>query len=145
MRGTISENLYIQGCNDFVTVIVDGLFPASGSFIDVSKFTHFAFMVNAGSLDSELTLQVQEHDSATGTATDVTSATATVEAGDDDYLYLIEVEVARLSVDHHYVTLDVEGQAGSNDYLAIFFIGWNARHAPITAWGEMDTTTEIVG
>ena len=145
MRGTISENLYIQGCNDFGTAISDGDFPASGSYIDVSGYTHFAFMVNAGSLDSALTLQVQEHDSATGTATSVSSATATVGATDDDYLYLIEVEVAKLSLNHHFVTLDVSGEAGSNEYLAIFFIGWNARHAPITAWGEMHETTEIVG
>lgn len=145
MRGTISENLYIQGCNDFMTAIADGDFPASASYIDVSGYTHFAFMVNAGTLDSELTLQVQEHDSATGTATSVTSATATVGATDDDYLYLIEVEVSRLSLNHHFVTLDVSGQAGSNEYLAIFFIGWNARHAPITAWSEMNETTEIVG
>jgi len=145
MRFTMSENVYMEGCNEFMTAITDGDFPSSGSFIDVSDYTHFAFLVHAGTLDSELTLQVQEHDSATGTATDVSGATATVEATDDNKGFLIEVEVAKLSADHHYVTLDVSGAAGSNDYLDVWFLGWNTRHAPITAWSSMDTTTEVVG
>jgi len=145
MRGTFSENVYAQICNSFNTAIADGDFPASGSYIDVSGYTHFAFLVAAGTLTSELTLQVQEFSAATGTATSITGATATVEAGDDGKAFLIEVETARLTDSYEYVTLDVSGQAGSDDYLSIWFLGWNARHAPITAWTNMDTTTEIVG
>lgn len=146
MRNNVYENLYVEKCNAFNTALVDGDFPASGSYIDVSNFTHFAFLVAAGTLDSELTLQVQQAEAADGSTANITSATATIAADDDNQWGVIEVEVAKLNLaTDRYVTLDVAGAAGGNDYACIFFIGWNARHAPVTQPANFSFHTLIAG
>lgn len=136
MRFNLDKFLYVNKANDFNTAITDGVFPASGSFYDVSEFTHFAFLIFAGTLDSALTCQVKQDTSATQTASvkNLTSATATIGATDDNKWRTIEFEVARLDIANNfrYVTLDVSGAAGSNDYLCIIAVGWDARRQPVT-------------
>lgn len=149
MRFNLDDAVYINPCNNFNTAIADGVFPASGSFIDVSEFTHFAFLVKVGTLDSALTLQVHQDTSATQTASvkDVTGATLVVAANDDDELKSIEVEAARLDVANNfrYVTLDVTGAAGSNDYLDILFLGWDARREPVVQPAAYSEAVVVAG
>ena len=139
---TFGEQVQIVAANNFNTAIVDGKFPASTAFRDVSDMERFAFLIKAGTLDSALTCKVQQADAADGTPKDVTGATVTVGALDDNDTYLIEVETRRLDITnkYHFVTLDVAGAAGSNDYLAIIFLGLNAGKAPVT----QDATTNTV-
>lgn len=136
MTRNFYPNNYVQGCNNFGTAIVDGNFPASASYIDVSGFYTFCFLVRAGALDSALTLQVKQDTSATETASikNITDATVTVGTGDDNGWASIEVEVAKLDIANgfRYVTLAVSGAAGSNDYLDIIFLGRLPRTAPVT-------------
>jgi len=146
MRNNIYENLYVEKVNSFNTALVDGDFPASGSYIDVSSFTHFAFLVAAGTLNSELTLQVQQAEAVDGSTANITSATATIAADDDNQWGVIEVEVAKMNLaTDRYVTLDVAGAAGGDDYACIFFIGWNVRHAPVTQSANFSFHTLIAG
>jgi hypothetical protein len=136
MRDNKYQNEYVNPCNNFNTAIADGNFPASTAYIDTTNYTHFAFKVRAGTLDSALTLQVKQDTSATETASikNVTGATVTVGAGDDNELFLIEVETSQLDIANsfRYVTLAVSGAAGGNDYADILFEGWNARHRTVT-------------
>jgi hypothetical protein len=149
MRFNLDDAVYINPCNNFNTAIVDGVFPASTLFIDVSNFTHFAFLVKVGTLNSALTLQVHQDTSATQTASvkDITGATLVVGAGDGDELKSIEVEAARLDIANNfrYVTLDITGAAGGDDYLSILFLGWNARRTPVTQPAAYSEAVVIAG
>lgn len=144
MRRNSGTTRYYLGCNSSNTAIADGNFPASGSYIDVSNYEEFDFQVKAGSLDSALTLQVYQDTSATqtGSIKVVTGATATIGATDDDKIFVIQVETAKLDIANgfRYVTLAISGQAGSNDYASVTFVGYNARHLPVT----QPTTTSVV-
>jgi hypothetical protein len=146
MIKTFSEDVYVLGCNTHTTAIVDGKFPASGSFIDVSDFERFVFVVDAGSLDSALTLQVEEATDADGTPTDISGATATVGATDDGETFIIEVETRKMTLTgKRYVTLDVTGAAGSNDYLSIMFYGINPGSKPVTQPSGTNTPVIVAG
>lgn len=149
MRNNIHDNCKIVKENNFNTGLVDGKFPASGSFENVSDYTHFAFAIFLGTLDSALTAQVQQDTSATqtGSIKAITGAVATLAATDDDKWATIEVETAKLDIQNsfHFVTLDITGAAGGNDYAAIVFMAWNARHAPVTQVANYDQAIEIMG
>jgi hypothetical protein len=108
--------------------------PASGSFIDVAKFERFAFLVGAGALDSATTLQVHQATAVDGATKDVTGATLVIAADGDDKWYLIEVQTNKLDInnDYHFVTLDITGPAGGNDYGCIWFFGFNPGLKPVT-------------
>ena len=149
MRNNFYENVYKLKANAFNTAIVDGNFPASTAYIDVSEFTHFAFVVDAGTLNSALTAQVKQDTSATetGSIKNVTGATVTVGAGDDNDSFVIEVEAANLDIENgfRYVTLALSGAAGRDDYACVNFLGWNARHLPVTQPAEFATHVLIAG
>jgi hypothetical protein len=142
----LSEVTKIQQLN-VEDAIVDGQFPASGSFIDVSKFHRFAFLVMVGALDSALTCKVQQAAAINGVLKDVTSATVAIAANGDDKWYLIEVETNHLDSNngYKYVTLDIAGAAGGNDYAAILFLGLNPGMAPVTQGADKGTIVSVVG
>jgi len=134
MRDTFSENVYVYGCNPFGTASVDGdNYPASGSFIDVSGYERFVFLIHAGTLTTDLVCTVQEANAINGTPASVSGATLTIgnAAGDNDW-YSIEVETARLTKGKHFVSLDVAGGAGSDDFLDVIFLGLDPKNAPVT-------------
>lgn len=136
MIKTFTEQVYAKTCNNFNTAIADGDFPASGSYIDVSDFERFVFVVRAGTLNSALTVQVKQAATISGTPKNVTGAVTTVAAsGDtgDNSLHFIEVETRRLDLNngYNYVTLGLVGAAGSDDYLDIVFLGINPHQAPV--------------
>lgn len=131
------KNNFVQGINDFNTGIVAGKFPASASFISVAPYPYFAFLIRVGTLNSELTCQVQQDTSATQTAgvKNITGAVVTVEATDDNQLFYIEVESRVMDIQNSflYVTLNVTGAAGADDYLDIIFLGLQNKSMPVTA------------
>lgn len=136
MIRAFTEDTYFKAANNFGTAIADGKFPASGSYIRVGDFERFAFVVRAGAVDSALTLQVYQDTAATETAgvKVVTGAADIVGTGDDNDLFIIEVETRKLDISNgfDFVTLGVSGAAGSNDYLDILFVGINPTSAPVT-------------
>lgn len=144
MITTFSEQVYVKACNTPSTAIVDGDFPASGSYIDVSDYERFAFLVVAGGSNTALTVKVQQATAADGTPKDITGATQTIGATDDGEAFLIEVETRRLDINnsYRYVTLDVAGQSGGDDTLAIVFLGINPGAAPVT---QTNTAVIVAG
>jgi hypothetical protein len=144
MIKTLTEQVYFKGCNTPSTAIVDGDFPASGSFIDVSDFERFGFIVHAGGSDTALTCQVQQAATVSGTPKNVTDAAQTISATGDGTVYLIEVETRKLDLNngYNYVTLDVSGQSGSNEYISIVFFGANPGYAPVT---QTNTAVIVAG
>jgi hypothetical protein len=149
MKFELRDDMYMQTLNNFNTAIVDGKFPASGSFIPVGNYNSFAFCVRVGTLDSELTLQVYQDTSATQTADVkvITGATLTVAADDDNELQTIQVESDQIDINNnfHYVTLDISGAAGSNDYLDLIFLGVIPRTKPVTQHANYTTAVFIAG
>lgn len=144
MITTFSEQVKVTKCNAFGTAIVDGDFPASGSYIDVSDYERFAFLITAGASNTALTCQVQQSTTASATPKDVTGAVQTVGASDDGEVFIIEVETRKLDInnDYFYVTLDVSGQSGNDEYLDITFLGINPGEAPVT---QQNTAVIIAG
>lgn len=122
-------------------------YPASGSFLDVSQYERFAFLILAGGLDSALTFQVQQATAANGTLKDVTGAVKVVAADGDDKWYLIEVQTAKLDInnDYHFVTLTSSGAAGGNDYAAILFLGLNPGYSPVTQGADKGDIVVLAG
>lgn len=142
MRRNVFENRLLANLNDFNTAIVDGKFPVSGSFLDLTDAQRVIFFIKAGTLDSAITVQVQQDTSATQTASikSVTGAVDIVGAGDDDKLFVIELEVAKLDIGNgfRYVTLDITGAAGGNDYLSMMAERSPVRHAPVTQPADIE-------
>lgn len=142
---TFGEQVYGLGCNNFGTAIADGKFPASGSFVNVADFERFVFVIRAGALTSALTCKVQAATAADGTPADVSGATVVVGATDDNKLFVIEVETRKLVAAGQYVTLDVAGAAGSDDFLDIILLGINPGSAPVTQPATTVTPVIVAG
>jgi hypothetical protein len=142
----LSETAKIQQLNVEDAVAVAS-YPASGSFIDVSQYERFAFLVAAGALDSELTFQVQQADAVNGTPKDVTGAVVVVPADGDDKWYLVEVQTSRLDSNngYRYVSLKATGAAGGNDYAAIFFFGLTPGLSPVTQGADKGEIVVVAG
>ncbi|HBA90864.1 MAG TPA: hypothetical protein DCZ08_03520 [Anaerolineaceae bacterium] len=121
-------------------------YPASGAFIDVSQFERFAFLVEAGVLDSEITCQVQQAATINGALKNVTDAVVVIAATGDSKWYLIEVQTARLDINngYNYVTLTLTGPAGINDFGAITFFGLNGP-APATQGADKGAVVVVAG
>ena len=127
----LHDEMYVQKVNNFNTALADGKFPASGSFIEAGKFDYLGFLIELGTLDSAITFTLQAADAADGTPADVTGKDQAILTTDDDKWLFIGARASELGVLTPWVTLDVDGSAGSNDYACITFLGWGARHQPV--------------
>ncbi len=141
-----SERTKIQLLN-VETAIASALFPASGSFIDVSDFERFSFLLLAGTVDTDIAYQVQQASAVNGTPKDITGATVTISATGDNKWYLIEVQTNKLDINnsYRYVTLKPTGAAGSNDITAIVFMGHTPGSKPVTQGSDKGSVVSIVG
>lgn len=111
-----------------------GKYPASASFIDVGGTERFHVLVHVGALDTATTITVQSANAANGTPTDVSGTEFVIAATDDDQVVAITVETAAILAngsDHRYVTLDVAGATGSNDFADILFL-LEGKEGPVT-------------
>ncbi|MFH1635120.1 MAG: hypothetical protein ABIG63_14085 [Chloroflexota bacterium] len=145
---SFEESFKVQKCNNFNTALVDGInYPASGSFIDVGGFGNFAFIVEMGTTTTACVFQVQQATGASATPKNLTGATLTPTGTDDNKTFIIEAETARLDIanDYHYVSLDCSGAAGADDYACITFLGWNARHVPVTQGSDVSANVVVAG
>ena len=145
---TLEENVKVQKCNNFMTALVDTTnYPASGSFIDVSNFPNFAFLVEMGTTTTACVFQVQQATGASATPKTFTGATLTPASTDSNYTFIIEAETARLDIanDYRFVSLDCSGAAGGDDYACITFLGWNPRHVPVTQGADVSANVVVAG
>lgn len=121
---SLGEDLFIQVLEAGLTVLADGKYPASGSFIDVSDFERFGFYVALDTLADAIDLKVQQATAVDGTPKDITGAAKTdIAATDDATEVLIEVQTNHLDINngYHFVTLDVSGVVGVDNAAIIFF------------------------
>lgn len=134
-----TENVYVQQIINPSANVTDASYPASGSFIDVSSYERFAFLVFVGATDdTSVTATVQAASAANGALTTVTSAaiTATVIAsGNPNKWAMIEVETRKLHLlgaSHKFATLTVAATGGSATIMGGFFFGWRTAKLPPT-------------
>ena len=121
---SLGEDLLIDVIEPGLTALSAAKYPASASFIDVSDFDRFAFLIGLDVVADALDFQVQQADAVDGTPKDITGAAKTDTLATDDQKYiLIEVETRRLDINngYHFVTLDVSGIAGTNNACIVFF------------------------
>jgi len=140
----LSENVFIQmvlpptGSN-----VTDAAYPST--YIDVSTYGRFAFLVAVGtSDDTAVVAKVVQATAAVGTGSkDVTGAgvTTTILAGSssDDRWALIEVETNHLDIANNfrYVSLSVAATGGSATAMCAFFMGWRANKLPPTFGSDL--------
>lgn len=123
--------------------------PASTGFRSVVGFESFVIVAVAHGLTSALTLQVQQDTSATQTAgiKNITGAAVTIPADGDDKIYTIEVQVNEMDINNSfkYITVDVTGAAGGDDYVTILFIGRNPTKMPVTQTADVAQSVNVVG
>ena len=142
------QNTFLGTINNFNTAIVDGKFPASGSFIAAQPYSWITFLIRVGTLNSALTVQLQQDSGVTQTgsiknAFGVTTVKV-IAADDDNELVFIEAQVkAALDIGGAFthLTLDITGAGGGDDYLDIIYLGCHAKTMPVT---QAATTTGIV-
>lgn len=125
------EDMFTQKLNDFGTALVDGKFPVSGAFIDAAQFDYFGFLVELGTLNSVLTFAAQAATAINGALVTVTGKSQAILATDDNNWLFIGLRAEELD-DRHFVSLDVSGAAGGDDFACMTFLGWGARQAPVT-------------
>ncbi len=116
------------------TALSAALYPTSGNFIDVSDLDKFVFFIPVGALNSALAPQVQQATAVNGTPKDITGATVAIAATDDNKWASIEVDVRALDINngYRYVTLNMVGPSGGDDYGAIIFLGYAVGYQPVT-------------
>lgn len=119
-----------------------GNYPASGSYIDVSGYTHAACLIHMGAIhaNDDPVFELKETDSTTGTL-DTLSATyakVTLDGTDDDEFVLIQLDLAVLSADHHYLSCVVSG-VGNGSYGDIVFLLFGGKKQPVTHVATVNT------
>ena len=102
-----------------------GYYPKTGSFIDVSGAERVHVLIHCGTLGAAGTFKLYEHDSATGTPTEIDDTYTwyehTIGASDDGDFIVITLEVARMSLNHHFLTTLVN-ESGANYAVIIYLL-----------------------
>lgn len=131
------------------TAIAAAKYPASTGFLSLVGFESFVVEIIAHDLTSAITVQVQQDTSATQTTgiKNITGAVVTIPADGDDKIYTIEVQVNELDINngYKYITLDVTGAAGSDDYLTMQVILRNPTKMPVTQDASVAQMVNVVG
>lgn len=111
-----------------------GNYPASGSYIDVSDCERVHCLVHLGAIDAGDTpnLHLKASDSVSGTVDTVSSTALSKEvaADDDDEYVSFTVEVRKLPLDHHFVTMVVADVTNGSYADIVYFL--EDRSLPVT-------------
>ena len=144
-NGTFHENMYVLGVSPPADTDSASV-PASGSYINVSEFNKFGFIVYLGSMGSSGDFRVKSATSKTATLVTVTDAEKTDQTAttDNNKWFSFEVESAKLPTTHRYVTLVVTSCSGTSLWSAMF-LGWECRHGSPTQSTGYDSHTVIAG
>ena len=111
-----------------------GNYPASGSYIDVSDCERVHCLVHLGAINSGDTpnFHLKASDAVDGTVDTVSSSALSIEVAhdDDDEFVSWTVEVRKLPLDHHFVTMVVADVANAAYGDIVFFL--EDRSLPVT-------------
>ena len=109
--------------HDLEDVLVNNeYYPASGSYIDASGAERVHVLIHVGTLADAITFQLYEAEAADGTEDALSSSyyKHTCVATDEGEFVVITIEVARMSLDHHFLTTLVN-ESGAN-YASIIYL-----------------------
>jgi hypothetical protein len=110
--------------------LINGNFPASGSYIDVSDCQRAHILVHLSDLDSTVTFTPSMATAANATPVAITGALHTIAADDDGEFVQYTIEVSELAANYHFLTTVVGSAAGGNDYADIvYFLDVNEKPA----------------
>jgi hypothetical protein len=141
---SLNEQVYIQQVSP-PAVTTTATVPAS--YIDVTDFERFAFLISVGDVGVGGTVdaQVVQATAAAGTGSkNITGAVATqLVAADDNVYVVIEVQSDQLDIanDFRYVAITVTVAATVS--LEVLFLGLNPRHVPVTS--NADEYVQVAG
>lgn len=136
----------IKQINQADVVLAAGSYPASGSFIDISKYERFAFLVELGTTAHAQTWQVQQASTINGVLKDVTGALLSSGATDDGKWFLVEVGADQLDINNGYKFVTLTNTSGTTgDYAQITFLGLVPQFAPVTQGADKGQVTTLVG
>jgi hypothetical protein len=134
MYGMILGNEYklAVGNADAQVALSNGNYPASGSFVDVSKCERFHVIVALGDLADGISMELKIAEAADGTpdSIDATDLKKTFADTDDGQVAVWTVENRKLASDHWYATMVVSGVSGNN-YATITYL-LDEKSKPVT-------------
>jgi hypothetical protein len=128
MAGEIFYNKYLlkKGATDTRFLLADGDYPASASYIDVSKTERFHVLVIVGEVHASdtVTFTLKCTTSASGTLTTVSATYAAVSftGGNDSHDALMTVETKKLPEGYQYVSCVVDGATNGTYGTVRFFL-----------------------
>lgn len=128
---TLAENVYMEVVKVPGT-ITTGTLPAS--YIDVSQFEWFAFMMILGATDGTHDMQVVQATAAAGTSSKViTGAAITQLSGTDDNKYaIVQVRTDRLDGANGFKFVSQTATIGGTTSACILFFGWRGDTVPVS-------------
>lgn len=136
MIKTYFEQVYRQQVLDPQDNTGNGAATVPASYIDVSDYERFAFVIELGNNDGTLDAQVVQASAADGTGSkNVTGAAITqLGATDDNKQVMIEVETRKLDInnDFHFVAITLTEAASTAQVVSAYFLGLNPGEAPVT-------------
>ena len=105
--------------------LIDGDWPASGSFIDVSDCERFHVIARLGTIHGSdtVTIEIKQATGASATLTTIstTNAKITATAAHTGDFALFTIETKKLADGYHYVAATVDG-ATNGSYGTVFFL-----------------------
>lgn len=150
MAGEIFYDKYLvkHAQSDTSFALADGDYPASASYIDVSKTERFHVLIHAGTIHASdtVTFTLKCTTSASGTLTTVSATYAAVSftGGNDGLSALMTVETKKLPEGYQYVSVVVDGATNGSYGTVLFFLPEHSQ--PVTqTTATMLTHVEYVG
>ena len=137
MFHNLSKNVFVQMVQPPIADLTSAaVVPASGSFIDVSQYDYFAFVLMVGATDrTAQKIQIQQATAVDGTPKDILGAVNTaLGASDDNKMVMVSCRTAALDTEngYRYVTALPTWTGGTAGCGAILFLGWRARDLPVS-------------
>lgn len=124
-------------------LLAAGNYPASGSYIDVTGYTHAACLIHCGAIHNSdaPSFELKQADAADGTLDTInaTYAKVTLAGTDDDEFVLIQLDLAVLAADHHFLSCVVGGTVTNGSYADIVWLLFGGKKQPVTHVATVNT------
>ena len=144
---SLNEQVYIQSVLPPESGPTTATVPTT--YIDVTDFERFAFLISAGALGASATVaaQVVQATAAAGTGSKViTGAAMTAFADDDDDQFVtIEVQSDQLDIANGFRYVAITVTIANTADLEVLFLGLNPRHVPVTQPDAYIEAVQVAG
>lgn len=145
----IFESVYFEKALDPQDNTGNGAATIPSTYIDVSDFDYFAFLVSVGTHDGTLDAQVVQATASDGSdSKNVANAAITqlVDANDNEQAGIV-VETRQLDInnDFRYVALTLTEAATTGQLADVWFMAWNAGEEPVTQHSDFSEQVFVGG